>query len=503
MSQQLHLKTASLSAAKTGVVVLFCGPELALGDTARSIWSQTGQDLEKLSSATRFTGKSGQLLEVLAPAGLDADRLWVAGMPAATDTAPTPQSLRDQGGALMARILGSKADAVTVVFDGAGQSPEAVAEIAAGLKLRHYRFDRYKTKKKPDEENGDPDILTVTLAVSDPAALDAALVAPLAVAEGVVFARDIINTPPNDFGPLEAVAAAEELKTLGVEVEVLTVKEMEELGMGALLAVAQGSARPGRLVILKWNGGEKGKAPLALIGKGVVFDTGGISIKPAASMEDMKGDMGGAAAVLGTLKALALRKARANVIGVCGFVENMPDGNAYRPGDIVTSMSGQTIEIVNTDAEGRLVLADALWYTQDRFAPAAMIDLATLTGAIMVGLGQDYAGMYANDDALAEALTAAGTVSGDKLWRMPMGPAYDKLIDSRFADMKNSGGRYGGSITAAQFLKRFTNDATWAHLDIAGTAFGTPASDTNTSWATGFGVAVLDQLVRDRYETKA
>ena len=270
--------------------------------------------------------------------------------------------------------------------------------------------------------------------------------------------------------------------------------------MGALLAVAQGSVRPGRLAIMKWNGGKSDVAPLALVGKGVVFDTGGISIKPAAAMEDMKGDMGGAAAVIGTMKALALRKAKANVVGVCGLVENMPDGNAYRPGDIVTSMSGQTIEIVNTDAEGRLVLADALWYTQDRFKPQAMINLATLTGAIIVSLGQDHAGLFSNDDALADRLFAAGKASGDKLWRLPMGPYYDKLIDSRFADMKNSGGRYGGSITAAQFLKRFVNDTPWAHLDIAGTGFGAPAGDTNASWGTGFGVAVLDRLVRDNYE---
>lgn len=501
MSQQLILETAALSATPEGVTVLFAGSDLKLGESATAIWQKTGLSLEKLAAAIRFTGKPGQLLEVLAPDGLDADRLWIAGQPVAgEDGAVSDLTRREQGGALMARILSSRAGKLVIVFDDAGHTPEAVAAFAAGLKLKHYRFDSYKTRRKPEDENGEPDTLTVTLAVADPKATDKALTESLAMAEGVLFARELVNTPPNVLGPFELAEKAKDLTELGLEVEILSDKEMEKLGMGALLAVARGSVRPGRLAILKWNGGKKDDAPLALVGKGVVFDTGGISIKPAGSMEDMKGDMGGAAAVLGTMKALALRKAKANVIGVCGLVENMPDGNAYRPGDIVTSMSGQTIEIVNTDAEGRLVLADALWYTQDRFKPAAMINLATLTGAIVISLGQDHAGLFSNDDTLADTLFAAGMASGDKLWRLPMGPYYDKLIDSRFADMKNSGGRHGGSITAAQFLKRFVNDTPWAHLDIAGTGFGGTASDTNSSWGTGFGVAVLDRLVRDNYE---
>jgi leucyl aminopeptidase len=287
---------------------------------------------------------------------------------------------------------------------------------------------------------------------------------------------------------------------LGVEVEILDEKSMAELGMRALLGVGQGSEAESKLVVLRWNGGGAA-APVAFVGKGVVFDTGGISIKPAASMEDMKGDMAGAAAVTGALYAIAARKARANVIGVLGLVENMPDGKAQRPGDIVKSMSGQTIEIINTDAEGRLVLADALTYVIDKYKPSAVVDLATLTGAILVALGQEYGGLFSNNDELAGRLTNAGVATGEKLWRLPMGPAYDKLIDSKFADMKNTGGRHAGSITAAQFLQRFVGKTPWAHLDIAGTGMGSPSSEINQSWGSGWGVRLLDRLVRDNYET--
>jgi leucyl aminopeptidase len=292
------------------------------------------------------------------------------------------------------------------------------------------------------------------------------------------------------------------LKKLGVDVEVLDVKAMTKLGMGALLGVAQGSARPGRMVVMRWNGAKRGDQPVAFIGKGVCFDTGGISIKGAASMEDMKGDMGGAACVVGLMHTLAARKARVNVVGAIGLVENMPDGNAQRPGDIVTSMSGQTIEIINTDAEGRLVLADVLWYVAKKCKPKFMIDLATLTGAIMVALGTEHAGMFSNNDELAERLGKAGLETGEKVWRMPLGAEYDKQIDSQFADMKNTGGRNGGSITAAQFLQRFVDDTPWAHLDIAGTAMGAPKTEINHSWGSGYGVRLLDRLVADHYESR-
>ncbi len=285
-----------------------------------------------------------------------------------------------------------------------------------------------------------------------------------------------------------------------MKVEVLGEKEMKKLGMGSLLGVSQGSVRPPRLVIMEWQGAKAKEKPVAFVGKGVVFDTGGISIKPAAGMEEMKGDMGGAAAVTGLMRALAGRKAKVNAIGVIGLVENMPDGNAQRPGDIVTSMSGQTIEVINTDAEGRLVLADALYYTNDRFKPKFMINLATLTGAIMVALGTHHAGLFSNDDELADQLYDAGQSTGEKLWRMPLGKEYDKMIDSKFADMKNSSGRYAGSITAAQFLKRFVGDTPWAHLDVAGTAMGSPTNEYSQSWASGYGVRLLDRLVRDNFE---
>jgi leucyl aminopeptidase len=311
--------------------------------------------------------------------------------------------------------------------------------------------------------------------------------------------------------PEEFAKRARQLEKLGVDVEILDVKAMQKLGMGALLGVGQGSAHESRMVVMRWNGAKDGKGsggkggkgkrkPIAFIGKGVTFDTGGISIKPAGGMEDMKGDMAGAACVVGLMHALAARKAKVDVIGAIGLVENMPDGKAQRPGDIVTTMSGQTVEVINTDAEGRLVLADVLWRIQSEYEPEFMINLATLTGAILVALGTEHAGLFSNDDALSEKLLAAGVATGEKLWRMPLGPAYDKLIDSRFADMKNVGGRHAGSITAAQFLQRFVNKRPWAHLDIAGTGMSSPSNDTNQSWGSGWGVRLLDRLVADHYE---
>jgi leucyl aminopeptidase len=316
------------------------------------------------------------------------------------------------------------------------------------------------------------------------------------------MARELVNEPPNVLYPVEFARRAGQLRKLGVNVEILDVKAMMKLGMGALLGVAQGSTQPGRTVIMRWNGGKRGDQPVAFIGKGVCFDTGGISIKGAASMEDMKGDMGGAACVVGLMHALAARKAKVNAVGAIGLVENMPDGAAQRPGDIVTSMSGQTIEIINTDAEGRLVLADVLWYVAKKFKPKFMVDLATLTGAILVALGTEYAGLFSNNDELAERLTQVGLATGERVWRMPLGPEYDKQIDSQFADMKNTGSRSGGSITAAQFLQRFVDDTPWAHLDIAGTAMGAAKSEINQSWASGYGVRLLERLVAEYYEAK-
>jgi leucyl aminopeptidase len=299
----------------------------------------------------------------------------------------------------------------------------------------------------------------------------------------VTLARDLVNEPPNILYPQEFARRTTELKKVGITVEIFDEKAMTKLGMRALLGVGQGSERESRLVVMQWNGGKRGTPPVAFIGKGVCFDTGGISIKPAQGMEDMKGDMAGAACVVGLMHALAARKAKVNAIG-----------------DIVTSMSGQTIEIINTDAEGRLVLADVLWYVNKRFRPKFMVNLATLTGAIIVALGQEHAGLFSNDDELAERLRLAGEVTGERVWRMPLGPEYDKLIDSKFADVKNTGGRHASSITAAQFLQRFVEKTPWAHLDIAGTAMGSPQTDINRSWGSGWGVRLLDRLVSEQYE---
>ena len=504
MPHALTVTTAAFPLAPTGTLVIYAGDGAAPAGKGGEIWAATGLDWKKVSSAAGFSGRQGQVLDVLAPRGLAADRLLVLGAGKPADgNGPPANAWTDRGGSLAGKLLGFRIATAAVVLDGAEATPERVAEMAAGLRLRHYRFDKYKSQKPrngKDGENGEPETLAVTLYVADKPASDAAIVGRMATVEGTLLARELVNEPANVLGTVEFAAHAEALAPLGLEVEVLDEKQIRKLGMNALLSVAQGSARPPRLVVMHWNGGTKGTRPVAFVGKGVVFDSGGVSIKPAAGMEDMKGDMGGAAAVTGLMRTLAARKARINAVGVIGLVENMVSGTAMRPGDIVRAMSGTTIEINNTDAEGRLVLADALWYTQERFKPRVMVDLATLTGAIGVALGQDHAGLFSNDEDLAGRLLAAGLASGEKLWRMPMGAAYDKLIESRFADIKNSAGRQAGSITAAQFLHRFVNDVPWAHLDIAGTAMGASSSEVNTSWAPGYGVALLDRLVRDNYE---
>ena len=378
-------------------------------------------------------------------------------------------------------------------------TPEQAADLAQGMRLRAYAFDRYKTKRADDDEK--PVSRNVTIAVGDVARTRRAALACDAVTDGVLIARDLVNEPANVLYPQEFARRAGALKKLGVALEVLDVRAMKKLGMNALVGVGEGSAHDSRVVVMHWNGGKKNDAPVAFIGKGVCFDTGGISIKPAGGMEDMKGDMAGAACVTGLMHALAARKAKVNAIGVIGLVENMPDGKAQRPGDIVKSMSGQTIEIINTDAEGRLVLADVIWYAAQRFRPKFMVDLATLTGAIIVALGHEHAGLFSNDDKLAERLTKAGLATGELVWRMPLSKDYDKQINSKFADMKNTGGRMGGAITAAQFIQRFVADKTpWAHLDIAGTGFDSRQSDINKSWGSGWGVRLLDKLVADYCE---
>jgi leucyl aminopeptidase len=476
---------------------MFCEEGLKFGAAARHMLAPTGDLIARAANADRFKGKNGSTLDIVAPPGLELSRLVVVGVGKARDL--KTRDFVKLGGIAMGKVPAA-AGAATLVADlpGGAIKPDRIAELALGARLRAYRFERYKTKRKEDEER--PTEVKLTIAVANPAAAEKAFAPQGAVASGVLLARDLVNEPANVLHPEEFARRAVDLRKLGVAVEVLDVKAMKRLGMNALLGVGQGSEHESRTVIMRWNGGKKGAAPVAFIGKGVCFDTGGISIKPAASMEDMKGDMAGAACVVGLMHALAARKARVNVVGAIGIVENMPDGKAQRPGDIVTTMSGQTIEIINTDAEGRLVLADVLHYVNKQFKPKFMVDLATLTGAIIVALGQEYAGLFANDDKLADRLIAAGNDTGERVWRMPLGSEYDKMIDSKFADMKNTGGRHGGSITAAQLLQRFVDKTPWAHLDIAGTGMGSPQTDTNKSWGSGWGVRLLDRLVAEHYE---
>ncbi len=499
MSDAVKVGFVPLSAAPRGILVAFCDESLRLGPATEKVLGGTSDLIKRAAAAARFKGKDSSVLDLLAPEGIKIQRLIVVGTGKAKDL--KEKDFLKYGGALAGKLnAGTEAVTVLAELPPGPMTPDQVSALAAGIRLRAYRFDRYKTKKKDDDDGVSA---TVSIAAADVAAAKKAFSPRSHVTDGVILARDLVNEPPNVLYPEEFAKRAAALRKLGVTVEVLDVAAMKKLGMGALLGVAQGSARPGRTVVMRYNGGKRGEQPVAFIGKGVCFDTGGISIKPSGSMEDMKGDMGGAACVVGLMHALAARKAKANVIGAIGLVENMPDGNAQRPGDIVTSMSGQTIEIINTDAEGRLVLADVLWYVATKFKPKFMIDLATLTGAIMVALGTEHAGLFSNNDDLADKLLKAGQETGEKVWRMPLGPEYDKLIDSQFADMKNTGSRHGGSITAAQFLQRFVNDTPWAHLDIAGTAMGAPKSEINQSWGSGYGVRLLDRLIWDSYEAKA
>ncbi len=499
MSGVMKLGFAPFAAPAKGVLIVFCDDGLKLGAAARKALSAAGDLIKRAAAAERFTGKSGSALDLIMPAGLKVARLIVIG--AGKTAELTEKDFLKLGGLAMGKIPNAASEAtIFAELPGAAMRPDAAADLALGIKLRAYVFDRYKTKRKEGEERSAD--TKVAVAVSDVAAVRKAFARREAVADGVVLARDLVNEPANVLYPAEFARRTLALKKQGVAVEVLDVKAMKKLGMNALLGVGQGSVRDSRVVVMRWNGAKKKAAPVGFIGKGVCFDTGGISIKPASGMEDMKGDMAGAACVVGLMHALAARKARVNAVGVIGIVENMPDGNAQRPGDIVTSMSGQTIEIINTDAEGRLVLADVLWYAAKRFKPKFMVDLATLTGAIIVALGHEHAGLFANDDKLSERLTKCGLATGELVWRMPLAPEYDKLIDSKFADVKNTGsGRWGGAITAAQFLQRFVADKTpWAHLDIAGAGFDSRQTEINKSWGSGWGVRLLDRLVADYYE---
>lgn len=447
---------------------------------------------ERAIAAARFEGEAGAIVELFVPSGEGSEHVLLVGVGKNGGV----EGYEKAGAAIVARLLSSGADTVSVEFPLAAATADAAARLAAGAMLRGWRHDAYRTRLPAKNRR----TLTKVVLAGAPEGAQAAWERQAPVVEGVYFARELVTEPANIIYPESFVDRCMGLSELGVGIQILDEAAMRAAGMGALLGVAQGSVRPPRLLVMHWNGAPDSD-PVAFVGKGVTFDTGGISIKPAAGMEDMKWDMGGAAAVAGVMKTLALRKARANVIGVCGLVENMPSGNAQRPGDVVTTMSGQTVEVINTDAEGRLVLCDALTWVQRNFKPTTIVDLATLTGAMIISLGHEYGGLFSNNDDLAKALDLAGAAAGDPLWRMPMGAAYDKLIDSPIADIKNVGPREGGSITAAQFLKRFVDDGVrWAHLDIAGMVW---ASKPGTLWdkgATGFGVRLLDRYVADNLE---
>ena len=490
------------SKVQAGSWVVAASEGRALTPAAVKADKASGGALTRALKFSRFTGKSGEFVEVAAPEGLAVSRLLLVGLgkPSALDA----KGLEVIAAQITARLESAGEGQATFEIEvpkaAKVKAGEAAAHLAFGARLRAYSFEKYRTRNLDEFKRY---LESLTVATADAAAARRVWQGLEAVADGVGLARDLVNEPPNVLHPEEFARRTKALTKLGVKVEVLGEAEMRKQGFGALLGVGKGSERESQLVVMQWHGGRKKGEPVAFVGKGVCFDSGGLSLKPGAAMMGMKGDMGGAAAVTGAMMALAKRKARVNAVGVIGLVENMPGGDAIRPDDVLTSLSGQTIEVLNTDAEGRLVLADALTYTQRRFKPRFVIDLATLTGAIVQTLGFEHAGVFANDDRLAERLADAGRLTGERVWRLPLDPAYDKMIRSKIADVKNIGGANSGSITAAQFLKRFIEDDTvWAHLDIAGVAWQDGEQKPMIpSWGTGWGVKLLDRLVREHYES--
>ena len=501
----MKINFTELTATKTkldNVIVFTVGEDKKLSPLAAAINKQSGGVIAKALASGKFSGKRGQYAVIIPSDGVKCDRIILAGTGDAKKL--TAQSFENIGGGLVPYVNNVAAKSATVLLeDTKGSSvatPEAAARLAHGASLRSYTFDKYHTKTPADEK---PTIEAFTVALANSKAVAKHYAELEKLAAGVFLTRNLVNEPANVIYPETMAEECQKLEALGVEVEVLDEPDMYKLGFGALLGVGQGSSNESKMVVMRWNGLGKGSKtqPIAFVGKGVTFDTGGISIKPAAGMEEMKWDMGGAGTVIGLMKALAGRKAKVNVVGVAGLVENMPGGNAQRPGDVVTSYSGQTIEVLNTDAEGRLVLADALWYTQKHFKPKFIIDLATLTGAIIVSLGTSRAGLFSNNDKLADQLFKTGQKVGEELWRLPLADVYDKQINSDIADMQNIGReREAGSITAAQFLQRFVNDVPWAHLDIAGMAWTKKDNDLMPKGATAYGVRLLNELVKDFYE---
>ena len=479
-----------------GAIAVPVYAESSLSEAAAELDAATSGAVKRAIAASRFTGKPGQTLEIVAPAGIEASRIVLFGL--GEKDKRTASTLEKAGAAVAKLLLTGGETALTFALAGETDA-EGAARTGLGARLAAYRYDQFRTKLKDEQK---PSLATVTITASDVAAAEASWAGWGAVADGVDLARDVTNLPPNILYPASYAKKIEGLAEHGLEIEIIGEDKMRELGMGSLLGVSQGSEFEAKIAIMKWSGGPDGEAPLLFVGKGLTFDSGGISLKPGAGMDEMRGDMGGSAAVVGLMRALAGRKAKVNAIGIVGLVENMPDGKAQRPGDIVTAMNGTTIEILNTDAEGRLVLADVLWYAQDRFQPKLIIDLATLTGAMLIALGNTRAGIFSNNDELAENLFVAGNDSDEPVWRMPLGPDYEKHIETKNADIKNVGeGRLAGSISAAEFLKCFVNDRPWCHIDIAGTAMGGMKDDPRQpSWGTGWGVRILDRLVRNNYE---
>jgi leucyl aminopeptidase len=497
----MKISFAEFATPRSGAMVVGAWEERVLTASARHLDEATGGAVSRaVAAAPRFHGKKNELIAIIGPPNLSLSRIVVAGLgkPDAVD----PRLLQDLGGTLVAHLNGAGESAATFALNLGDDAPvkpaAAAAHLAFGAELRSYRFDKYRTRQKPEQK---PSLESVTIASEVPGAAKGAYRALGATAEAVFFTRDLVSEPANTLYPETLAQEAASLTEFGLSVEILDEDRMRELGMGALLGVGQGSVRPSRVVVMQHHGGPAGGRPLGFIGKGVTFDTGGISIKPAAGMGEMKWDMAGAGVVIGLMRLLATRGAKVNAVGIVGLTENMPSGNAQRPGDIVRSLSGQTIEVLNTDAEGRLVLADVLWYCQQRFKPKLMIDLATLTGAVIVALGHDHGGLFANDDRLADRLIAAGKEVGEHLWRLPLADSYDRAIDSDAADVKNiAGDRAAGSIIGAQFLKRFVNNVPWAHLDIAGVAWSKKDTATVPKGATAFGVRLLDRFVAEHYE---
>ena len=470
-------------AAAEGHVCVFLPEDGKLDRMARRVNRLTRGALARLAESEGFGKmKDGEAKTLSYPSGMAAESLHVIRLERRSKGA----SARAAGASLGA-ILGKNGALLLA------PALKGLDDVLLGALLRAYSFETHRT----GDTSPAPGALRV---MTSDAGLQDRLEGLKALASGVHFTRDLVNEPSNVLTTVEFADRLKALSSLGVKVEVLEEADLEKLGMRTLLAVGQGSESPSKVVVMEWSGGGDEK-PVALIGKGVVFDTGGISLKPAAGMEDMTMDMGGAGTVAGVMQALAMRKAKANVVAVVGLVENMPDGKAQRPGDVVKSMKGDTVEVINTDAEGRLVLCDVMWYAQERFQPVAMVDLATLTGAVIIALGHENAGVFSNNDDLAKSFLAAAEAEGEGAWRLPLGPGYDKQLESRVADMKNVGGRPAGSVTAAQFLARFVKEETpWIHLDIAGVASISTGTKFAPKGATGWGVLALNRMIADGYE---